>query len=238
MSNNKTANPENVKALFNAGAHFAYTKSRRHPSAAPFIFGAKNNVEIFDLEKTEETLTRAEAFLEKLGSEKKPVVFIASKHEAHESIQKTAEGLNLPFVAGRWIGGTFTNFTEIKKRLAKLEKLRGQRERGELGKYTKKERLMIDREIESLEESFGGLVGLNGMPAAIVVVDSKHEAIAVNEAHHVGVPVVSISGSDCDVSNIEYPIIANDGARASIAYILERLGAAYDRGTKTVAEAK
>lgn len=232
MSNNSNVNADAVKSLFEAGAHFGYTKVRRHPSVAPYIFGAKNRVEIFDLEKTLPTLETAKAFVKSIAESGKPLLFIGGKHEARQAIQSVAERLGQPYVAGRFIGGTITNFSEIKKRIAKLEKRLSEREKGELSKYTKKERLMIDREIETLEETFGGLVGLKEKPAAVFVVDSGKEHIAVSEAKQAGIPVVSISGSDCDVSKIAYPIIANDASRKSIAYILEEVAKSFEEGAE------
>lgn len=232
VKENTTRNP-NIEGLFQAGAHFAYSKSKRHPSAAPFIFGSKARVEIFDLEKTNEALEKAKAYLESLGKEGKQILFVSGKNEAKEATKKAAEAIHMPYVAGRFIGGSLTNFPQIKKRVEKLERLLSERERGELTKYTKKERLLIDREIKSLEEMFGGIVSMKALPAALFVIDSKREHIAVAEATQMKIPVIALSNSDCDLSEVTYPIPGNDSSRASIEYFLQELVSAYKKG-KTV----
>ena len=138
----------------------------------------------------------------------------------------------MPFVAGRWIGGTLSNFSEIKKRIARLEELVGQRERGELGKYTKKERLLFDREIERLTIYFSGLSQLKALPKFLVVIDPKKESIAVAEAKKIGIPVVALAGSDTNLYELDYAIPGNDSSRQSIAYIVQELVSAYKRGEK------
>ena len=146
--------PEPISRMFKAGAHFAYSKSRRHPSMKNLIFGSKNNTEIFDLEKTHELMTKALTFVEELGRTRKVLLIVSGKHEAAGIIREAGQTSVLPFVAGRWIGGTLTNFSEIRKRVEKYLDLTTRREKGELTKYTKKERLMIDREVENLESMF------------------------------------------------------------------------------------
>src|SRR5579885_3392981 len=137
-----------IDSLFAVGAHFGFDKSSSHPSATPYIFGQKNKVEIFDLEKTSVELAKALDFVKELGKKHATLLFVSGKYEAKQAIENAAASLGQPYVAGRWIGGTLTNFGEIKKRVNKMEDLMTQREKGELSKYTKKERLLIDRDIE------------------------------------------------------------------------------------------
>jgi len=233
---NQTNNP--IDKLFKAGAHFGFVKSRRHPSVKPFIFGSKDKIEIFDLTKTEESLKKAEAFLEAKGKEKASVLFVGGKNEAREEVKKVAEDLEMPYVAGRWIGGTLTNFTEIKKRVALLQELKEQKERGELAKYTKKERLLIDRNIERLTTFFSGLTNMRALPKVLVVIDPKKESIAISEAKTMKIPVVALAGSDCNIHNLDYSIPANDASRQTIELILRRLADAYDRGKSAAPEPK
>ncbi len=216
-----------VDELLAVGAHFGYTRSRRHPTVAPFIYGVKQRFEIIDAEKTVEQLAKAREFMAKLASEKKQVLFVASKEEAKRAVKEAAEKIGMPYVAGRWIGGTLTNFVEIRKRVEKLATLQAEREKGLLAKYTKKERLMIDREIERLETTFSGLSTMLKKPFAVVVVDPRHEDIAVDEARQVGVPVIALAGTDCDISKVQYPIVANDSLERSIAMIVDSLVEAY-----------
>ncbi len=217
-------------ALFSVGAHFGFVKSRRHPSAKPFIFGSKNNLEIFDLGKTSKELEKALAFVGEQGKEAVSGLWVGGKNEAREAVKKAGLELGMPYVAGRWIGGTLSNFPEIKKRIARLEELTNQREKGELSKYTKKERLLFDREIEKLTIYFGGLSRLKTMPKFLVVIDPKKEYIAVAEARKIGIPVVALAGSDSNLYELDYAIPGNDSSRQSIAFILSELVAAYKKG--------
>lgn len=219
-----------VDALFSVGAHFGFVKSRRHPSAKPFIFGSKNNIEIFDLEKTSKELERALAFVELKGKEGAMGLWVGGKSEAREAIKKAGLELEMPYVAGRWIGGTLSNFNEIKKRISRLEELTGQREKGELSKYTKKERLLFDREIEKLSIYFGGLSRLKSLPKFLVVIDPKKEYIAVAEARKIGIPVVALAGSDTNLYELDYAIPGNDSSRQSITFIISELTKAYKKG--------
>jgi len=216
--------------LFKVGAHFGFVKSRRHPSAKPFIYGSKNNIEIFDLEKTQEELKTALAFIEKKGEEGVNILFVGGKSEAREAITKAGQSLDMPYVASRWIGGTLTNFSEIKKRLTRLEELTQQKEKGELGKYTKKERLLIDREIEKLTIYFGGIAFMKALPKVIFVIDPKKENIAVAEAKKMKIPVVALAGSDSNLHEVEYAIPGNDSSRQSIGFITNLIVEAYKQG--------
>ena len=135
----------------------------------------------------------------------------------------------MPFVDGRWIGGTLTNFPEIKKRLIKLEDLTKQKEKGELSKYTKKERLMIDREIANLERFFGGISSMKDLPKAVVVVDSKKEVIAVNEAKNMNIPVIALCGTDSNITDLNYPIVANDSSVSSITFFVNEIAKGYQK---------
>jgi len=217
-----------IKILFEAGAHFGYSKSRSHPSIRNHLFGFKNRSAIIDLEKTVADLERAKEFVRSLAKEGKVILFVGNKDEARGAVIKAAEQLNMPYVASRWLGGTFTNFAQIKSRIDRLALLKDQRANGELlEKYTKKECLLFDKEIAKLERYLGSLSSLNKLPAAVVVVDADHERIVVTEAAKVNIPVISISGSDNDIRGIAYPIVANDSSVTSIKLFLEELVRAY-----------
>ncbi len=226
-----------IDEMFKAGAHFGYSKSRRHPSTAKYIFATKNKVDIIDLEKTEELLASAEAFMKSLGATGKQVLMVGVKPEAKATVGRAAAELVMPYVTERWVGGILTNFSEIKKRIARLEDLREQKEKGELEKYTKKERLLIDREVEKMNTHFGGLVTLKKMPDALLVVDPKREYIAVAEARVMGVPVIALLNTDCDIKNIDHPILGNDASMTSIAYFVDALAEAYRSGLAVRPEA-
>jgi small subunit ribosomal protein S2 len=228
-------NNASIESLFKVGAHFAYSKSRRHPSTKPYIFGIKNKVEIFNLEKTSEMLDSAKEFVKNIAKTGGQVLFVGGKSEAKEAVKDAAVSVNMPFVSGRWIGGTLTNFPNIKKRVEKLEDLTSKKEKGELGKYTKKERLLIDREIERLNFFFSGLIPMKDLPKAVFIVDSGREEIAVAEAKEMKIPVVSLSGSDCNLKGIDYPIPANDSSAASIKFFVNEIASAYRAGKNSKA---
>ena len=222
-----------MKALFNVGAHLGYSKARRHASMQPFIFGSKGKTDIIDLEATQKLLEEAVTFVKAQGAHQKVVLFVGGKPEIRDIVRESAETLGLPFVAGRWLGGTLTNFSEIKKRINRLALLTEEKESGESAKkYTKKERVMIDREIARLEENFVGLSGVEKLPDALVVVDTKSEEIAVREAKLLKIPVVGIMNSDCDRKQVSHPVIGNDATRDSVRFFLEKIVEAYREGSK------
>ncbi len=217
-----------IDKLFAVGAHFGYAPSRRHPSVARYIFGNKGGVELFDLEKTADCLAGALEAVKKLAAERKTILFVGAKAEVRGALQRAAEKLGMPFVASRWIGGSLTNFSEIRKRLARLAELAEMREKGELARFTKKERLLIDREITDLETMFGGLRGMQKLPDALFVVDPKKERAAVEEAVKMSIPVFALLNTDCDARGVTYPIPANDASLKSVAYVLEEIANTYE----------
>jgi small subunit ribosomal protein S2 len=228
----KTTTSAQIESMFNAGAHFAFSKSRRHPSVAPYIFGAKNKVEIFDLEKTTALLDEVKNYVKTLGKDGKMILFVGGKSEARNAVKNAALSLGMPFVDGRWLGGTLTNFAQLRKRVEKMEKLTVEREKGELAKYTKKERLLIDREIAKLERFFSGIVSMKELPKALFVVDPKKEKNAVKEAQDMGIPVVALAGSDCDLKEVTHAIVGNDASETSIQFFVNEIVKAYNDGKK------
>ncbi|MDE2172462.1 MAG: 30S ribosomal protein S2 [Patescibacteria group bacterium] len=212
-----------LESMFSAGTHFGLGRSRRHPTVSPYIFTTKNSTDIFDLEKTEALLANAKTFVASLIKDKKIVLFVGGKKEASGIIAAAAQALNMPYVDGRWIGGTITNFSQTRKRIDRYEKLISDREKGELAKYTKRERLLIDKEIASLEKMFLGIVSLKKTPDALFVIDPRHEKNAVKEARDYGIPVIALAGSDCDISGINYPIVGNDASKASIRFFVDEI---------------
>lgn len=221
-----------IENMFSAGAHFGLGRSRRHPTVSPFIFGTKNSTDIFDLEKTQVILDKAKEFITNLAKEGKTILFVGGKKEASSAVRTIAQSLNMPYVDGRFIGGTMTNFTQVKKRVERYEKLVSDREKGELTKYTKRERALIDKEIAKLEKMFLGIVSLKKLPDAVFVIDPRQEKNAVKEAGDMNIPVIALSGSDCNISDIKHPIIGNDSSKTSIQFFLEEVAKAYKAGKK------
>ncbi len=207
--------------LMVAGVHYGYSRTRRHPTISPYIYGNKGGVDIIDLEKTIPQMEAAAKFLSELSAGGKTVLFVGTKPEARKQVEDIATLLHQPYVTERWIGGILTNYTEIKKRIQKLIDLKEKRATGELAKYTKKEQLLLDREMDRLSKYFSGLTGLTKMPEAVAIIDSKKEHIAVKEARKMGIPIIAIGNTDCSIRAIEFPIIANDGSSSSIAAILD-----------------
>jgi len=215
-----------IQTLYDAGAHFGYARARRHPSASAFIFSTRDRTDIFDLEETERRLEAARAFVAGRVQSGKQVLFVGGKNEAKGIVRSAAERAGMPYVAGRWIGGSLTNFKNIRKRIERMQKLMDEREKGELEKYTKRERLLIDREIDELEARFGGLASMTDLPGALFVVDTRHEHTAVQEANQLKIPVVGLSSSDCDFSRVQYPIPGNDTSVRSIRLIADSIAEA------------
>ncbi len=223
-----------IDQMFEAGAHYGYSKTRRHPSTAPFIFGTKNKADIINLEHTALQLEKAMEFAKTLGKEKKTLLFVGVKAEARKASQDAADSIEMPYVIERWIGGAISNWSEIKRRIAKLEDLREKKEKGELDKYTKKERLLIDREIERLSKYFGGLTGLKKAPDAVFIVDAKREHIALTEIQKGGIPVIALANTDTNIRGIEFPIIGNDASVASISFFTNKIVEAYNAGKMSI----
>lgn len=219
-----------LEEMFSAGLQFGYSRSRRHPKMAGFVYGIKNNVEVFDLEKTREALRAAENLLRNIGRARKNVLWVGTKSSARVLVEKIAKEFSHSYVSGRWVGGTLTNSKLIRERIKYLEELKRKRETGEWDKYTKKEKLQISREIKALDEKFSGIENLKNDLEVVVIVDPKEEKTAFSEARRVSLPIVAVLSSDNDPLEITYPIPANDSAYSSLEYILGRLSRAWKEG--------
>lgn len=218
-----------VRDMFAVGAHYGYTRTRRHPTTKPFLYGTKNRSDIIDLEKTAAALATAEEILATLGTTGKQILFVGTKPEARDVAIAAAESLAMPYVDIRWIGGTLTNEKQIKSRVTLFEDLSDKKEKKELETLTqtKKEKLLLERKIEKLGRRFGGLSTMKGLPGALVVIDAREEAIAVIEANMMGIPVIALCNTDCDLKTVTYPIVANDANKKAIEFFLNKLVAAY-----------
>ncbi|MFA6251430.1 MAG: 30S ribosomal protein S2 [Candidatus Paceibacterota bacterium] len=220
-----------IEEMFQAGVHYGYSKSRRHPSVSPYVFTTKNGIDIINIEKTYELLEKALGEISRLASSGKTILFVGTKPEARQQIIETALALNMPYVGERWVGGSLTNFPEIKKRIVKLLDLRDQKEKGGLDKYTKKEQLLINKEMEDMTRNFQGLSGITKTPDAVFVIDPKKEHIAVTEAKKMKLPVIALLNTDCNLKQVEFPIVANDASISSISFFLLKIKEAYTSGS-------
>lgn len=209
--------------LFNAGGYFGYKRARRHPSTLSSLHSSRNGNDIIDLDKTASQIKIAYEVLRAVKGSGKKVMFVGSKPEARESVKTAAGSLDMPFVEKRFVGGTLTNFPEIKKRLDVMIDLNKKQADDDLTYKTKKELLMIEREITRLNETFGGLKEYQTIPAILVVVDPRRESIAVTEAIKRRIPVIALSNTDCDISKITYPIVMNDANKKAIEIVINLL---------------
>jgi small subunit ribosomal protein S2 len=234
---NKKKDEVSVEDMFSVGAHYGYSKTRRHPSMTPYIYTTKNKTDIIDLEKTSVLLAKAQEFIKSLGSRNKVLLFVGTKPEAKEIVKNIAEALNMPYVNERWIGGTLSNFGEIKKRIAELENYRKENKEGGLEKYTKKERVVMAKKMERLARYYSGLVGLKKLPDALFIVDAKAESIAQTEGLKSNVPVVALLNSDSNLKNIDYPIVCNDTGIPSIKLFTEIISNSYKNGQMSIPSA-
>ncbi len=212
-----------VEDLSNAGLQYGYSRTRRHPTMKPYVASTSNGVDIISLEKTKEQLDNAVSFLTSVKGAGKVIMFVGVKPEIRQMIKEVALSLNTPYIADRFIGGSFTNFPQMKKRVEKLHDLLKKKEKGELSVYTKKEQLLIQRDIERLDRDFGGVSTLTNLPAAIVIVDPRHESMCIAEARQCHIPVVALSNTDCTIEDIQYPVVGNDGSVASVRFFLDTI---------------
>ncbi|MBU1036590.1 30S ribosomal protein S2 [Patescibacteria group bacterium] len=221
--------PELVE-LLKSGVHFGHHVSKRDPKMTPYIYTDRNQIHIIDLEMTVEKLKEALDFLTKVAATGGVVLFVASKNQARALIEKYAKECNMPYVNYRWLGGTFTNLSNILKLIKKLKTLEQKKVSGELEKYTKKEQLEFQKVIVKLNELVGGIKGMEKLPAAIYVVDIKKEKTAVTEASKKGVPIVAMVDTNVNPEKVDYPIPANDDAAKSIELITALVAEAIKEG--------
>jgi small subunit ribosomal protein S2 len=218
-----TQQNDNIKDMFEAGVHYGTLRASRNPSVKKYVYGTKGSVDIINVEVTADQIEKTKAFIADLKANGKVILFATSKSEVVDLVKDSAIRFNSPYIAGRWVGGLFTNFEIIRKRITRMIDLISMKEKGELKKYTKKEQSLMDKEVERLDKLFSGVKELTSLPAALLVVDPKKEFIAVEEARQSGIPVIAIANTDCKVSDIDYPIVANDSSRSSVDYILHQL---------------
>ena len=227
-----------IEKMFKAGAHYGYSKTRRHPSVSSYIYATKNKGDIINLEKTSIMLDEAVEFIKSLGAQAKIILFVGTKPEAKETIKNIAESLNMPYVVERWIGGTLSNFTEIKKRVTELENYHKDSIGGGLDKYTKKERVVMAKKMEKLTRYYTGLLGLKKAPDALFVIDARSEHIAATEARKSGIPVIALVNSDSNIRCIDHPIVANDSGIPSIKFFAGAIANAYKEGQLSTGQIK
>ena len=221
-----------IRAITKVGGQYAVTSRYRHPSLIPFIAENRKNRGIFDLEKTVEVLEKTLLFIEECGKKGHIILFVSTRQETVDLVKQAAENLSLPHMLNRWIGGTLSNFKNIKGRVEKMKQMQQEKEEGKWTKYTKKEKVLLNRELAKLENRFTGIASLSELPQVVFVLDTRKEKIAVKEANNAEIPVIGLSNADADIKPVQYPIIANIYSRDAAAYILDLVEEAYRKGVK------
>jgi small subunit ribosomal protein S2 len=206
----------NVKQLLEAGAHFGHNTRYWNPKMAPYIFGAKNKIHIIDLRKTEELMNDAMNFMGKIASRRGKVMFVGTKRAASKTVKEEAQRCGMPFVSHRWLGGMLTNFKTVRASISRLKDIEAMQEDGRIERFVKKEQLDMERERAKLEKTLGGIKDMKGLPDALFILDTRYEAIAINEAKKLGIPVVAVVDTNNDFNDVDYVIPANDDAMKAL----------------------
>ncbi|MCB9372046.1 MAG: 30S ribosomal protein S2 [Microthrixaceae bacterium] len=201
-----------MKQLLEAGVHFGHQTRRWNPKMKRFLWGERNGIYIIDLEETLRRIEVAYSFVRDLVADGGSVLFVGTKKQAQDSVQSYAEKCGMPYVNQRWLGGMLTNFETISKRVGKMQEYGRMRDSGEFAAMPKKEALILGRELEKLERNLSGIRNMTKRPAAVFVLDTKKEHIAVTEANKLGIPIVALVDTNCDPDVIDYVIPGNDDA--------------------------
>ena len=220
-----------MKSLLEAGVHFGHQRRRWNPKMQEYIFAHRNGIHIIDLQQTLQYIEQAAAFVEDLAAQGKTIIFVGTKKQAQDTVIAEAQRCGVFFINTRWLGGTLTNFSTIQKRIDHLVGLEQRSARGEIAVLIKKEALKLETEIVRMNRHFGGIKEMTQIPGALFVIDVGKESIAVAEAKRVGIPVIALVDTDCDPTDIDYPIPGNDDAIRSIKLVTTRIADAYIEGT-------
>jgi small subunit ribosomal protein S2 len=225
-----------MKELLEAGVHFGHQTKRWNPKMQKYIFGERNGIYIIDLQKTLKKFRDAYSFVRDLSAQGGTMLFIGTKKQAQETVFEEAGRCGMYYVNQRWLGGTLTNFTTIRKSIARLKKLEEMKETGEYDRVPKKEALELDREREKLEKALVGIKAMESLPSAVFIIDPRKEKIAVAEAQRLGIPIVAIVDTNCDPTGIDYPIPGNDDAIRAVRLITARIVDAINDGRGTASK--
>lgn len=219
-----------MKALLESGVHFGHRTNKWNPKMRPYIFTERNGIHIIDLQQTVKLLDDAYAFVRDTVSNGGTVLFVGTKRQAQDTIQDEAERCGMPYVNERWLGGTITNWFTIQKRIFELERLERMRDSGQLDLLTKKEGLLIERDIERLDKRLHGIRTMKRLPDILFVVDVMREETAVHEANLKEIPVIAMLDTNCDPKNVDYVIPSNDDAIRAIKLIVGKMADAVMEG--------
>ncbi len=219
-----------MKQLLEAGVHFGHQTRRWDPKMAEYIFQARNGIHIIDLQKTSKKLDEAYAFLKEQAEQGKTVLFVGTKKQAQECVKEAAEKCGMYYVNERWLGGTLTNFTTIRKRIGRLVELEKMQEDGTFDVLPKKEVILLKKEMEKLEKNLGGIKEMTGIPGVMFIVDPKKERIGILEARKLGIPVIGLVDTNCNPEDVDYAIPGNDDAIRAVKLIADCMASAVIEG--------
>jgi len=222
-----------MKQLLEAGVHFGHQTRRWHPKMAPYIFGQRNGIHIIDLQKTLKMANEAYQFMNELAAAGGRVLFVGTKRQARDSIREEGGRAGQFYVNHRWLGGALTNFSTVQQSVRKMKDLQRQKEEGVFELLTKKEGLQLERKLEKLERSLGGIKEMLSLPDCLFVIDIRKESLAVAEARKLGIPIVAVVDSNCDPSGIDYIIPGNDDAIRAIRLFCSKMSDALIEGAET-----
>lgn len=225
-----------VEEMLQNAVHFGHRTKKWNPHMKPYIYGAVNDVHLFDLEKTKDHLEKLLDYIKKLVEEGKTILFVSTKPQTAKSVPEVADIHGFPYVTQKWFGGLLTNFGTMKERIRYFKNLKEQQETGELAKYPKKEQMKFEKEIIKLEKALGGIQNMRRVPDAVFVVDGKRDLIAVNEAKKLRIPVIGICDSNAEPDLYDYFVPANDDALKSLEYLLGQVAEVL-KSTKPVQKA-
>lgn len=223
-----------IEDMIKAGVHLGHSKSKRNPAMSPYIFAARNNIEIIDLVKTKQMLDLALEFIKNLASHGKTILLVGTQPAAKKVIDEVSEETMMPRVSYRWIGGILTNFKVISKRIESLERLEREKATGEFEKYTKKEKGKLEEDIISLKINFDGLRLLKNLPDAIFVVNMVHDDLPIREATRMKIPVIALCDTNSNPKLVTYPIPSNDDALPAVRYMVGRIKEAILEGRRNI----
>ena len=221
-----------LEEMLQAGVHFGHQTKYWNPKMENHIFGVRDKIHIINLEHTVEMIKPAMKFIESVAAKNNKILFVGTKRTATDIIKNEAIRCSMPYVNERWLGGMLTNYKTIRSSITRLENLLRQKEDGTFNKLTKKEGLKIQRDIDRLQKSIGGVTEMGGLPDALFIIDVKREAIAVSEASKMGIPIVGIVDSNSNPEGIDYVIPGNDDSIRSIALFTEAVADACLKGSK------
>ena len=222
-----------MRQMLEAGVHFGHQTRYWSPKMAPYIYGERNNIHIFNLEHSLPALLDAANYAGKIASKNGRILFVGTKRAARDAIKEAADSCNMPFVNRRWSGGMMTNFKTVKQSVKRLLELEGMREDGSMERLSKKEALGLTREYEKLERGMGGIKHMERLPEALFVVDVGHERIAITEANKLGIPVIAVVDSNNTPDGIDYVIPGNDDAIRAIQLYVGAIAAAVQDGKRS-----